>query len=32
MKNARDYITRTIRLLMNGNENYDDLVPMFMAV
>ena len=31
-KNARDYITTTIRLLMNGNENYDDLVPMSMAV
>lgn len=26
--NARDYIATTVRLLMEGNENYDDLVPM----
>jgi len=30
--NARDYIATTIRLLMDGNENYEDLVPMSMAV
>ena len=30
--NARDYIATTIRLLMEGNKNYDDLVPMSMAV
>lgn len=30
--NARDYIATTIKLLMDGNENYDDLVPMSMAV
>ena len=30
--NARDYIAATIRLLMEGNKNYDDLVPMSMAV
>ena len=30
--NARDYIATTIRLLMDGNENYEELVPMSMAV
>ncbi len=30
--NARDYIATTIKLLMDGNKNYDDLVPMAMAV
>ena len=30
--NARDYIATTIKLLMDGNENYDDLVPMSMAI
>lgn len=30
--NARDYIATTIKLLMDGNKNYDDLVPMSMAV
>lgn len=30
--NVRDYIATTIKLLMDGNENYDDLVPMPMAV
>ena len=30
--NARDYIAITIKLLMDGNKNYDDLVPMFLAV
>lgn len=30
--NARDYIATTIRLLMEGNKNYDELVPMSMAV
>lgn len=29
--NARDYIATTVRLLMDGNENYDDLVPMSLA-
>lgn len=30
--NARDYIATTIKLLMDGNENYEELVPMSMAV
>ena len=30
--NARDYIATTIKLLIDGNKNYDDLVPMSMAV
>lgn len=30
--NARDYIATTIKLLMDGNKNYDDLVPMSMAI
>lgn len=30
--NARDYIATTIKLLMDGNENYDDLVSMSMAI
>lgn len=30
--NARDYIATTIKLLMDGNKNYDDLVPMSMVV
>lgn len=29
--NARDYIASTIRLLMDGNKNYDAFVPMPMA-
>lgn len=29
--NARDYIATTVRILMEGNENYDDLVPMSLA-
>ena len=28
----RDYIATTIKLLMDGNKNYDDLVPMSMAI
>lgn len=30
--NARGYIATTIKLLMDGNKNYDDLVPMSMAI
>lgn len=30
--NARDYIATTVRLLMDGNENYDDLVPASLAI
>ena len=30
--NARDYIATTIKLLMDGNKNYDDLVSMSMAI
>lgn len=30
--NPRDYIAITIRLLMDGNENYDNLVPMSLAI
>lgn len=30
--NVRDYIAATLKLLMDGNKNYDDLVPMSMAV
>ena len=30
--NARDYIATTIKLLMDGNKNYDDLMPMSLAV
>ena len=29
---AAVYIATTIKLLMDGNKNYDDLVPMSMAV
>lgn len=30
--NQSDYIATTIKLLMDGNKNYDDLVPMSMAI
>lgn len=30
--NARDYIAITIKLLMDGNKNYDDLVPISMLI
>ena len=30
--NVRDYIATTIKLLMDGNKNYDDLVPMSVAI
>lgn len=30
--NLRDYIATTIRLLMDGNENYNNLVPMSLAI
>ena len=30
--NQSDYIATTIKLLMDGTKNYDDLVPMSMAI